>query len=112
MSVQFIKYEGSERSWEPEQYVGAVLDTFEMNGHDDSDYYAIVWDDEKQAVTTVMYDTTRFGAMGRASVDATPEVKQKAYAYATKVMSESMIKDFKIVAPGMPVRAITWGVRG
>lgn len=107
MSVQFIEYQGETRSLGPELFKGAVLDTYEMNGYDDSDWYAIVWDAEKSAVHTVMYDTTRAAAMGRATIDATPDAIEKAYDFAFKVKFESEIKDFKIVAPGKHVKSLT-----
>ena len=107
MSVQFIEYQGETRSLGPEQFKGAVLATYEANGYDDSDWYAIVWDAEKAAVRTVMYDTTRFAAMGRADVDATPDVIEKAYDFAFSIMIKSKIADFKIVAPGKHVKSLT-----
>jgi hypothetical protein len=107
MSVQFIEYQGETRSLGPELFKGAVLDTYEANGYDDSDWYAIVWDAEKETVHTVMYDTTRAAAMGRADVDATPDAIEKAYDFAFRVKFESEIKDFKIVAPGKHVKSLT-----
>ncbi len=65
---------------EPE-YIGCVLDTYERNGSYDSDWYAICWDEEKQAVVEVEYDTTRCGGCGCATVDATDEVLRKVYRW-------------------------------
>jgi hypothetical protein len=63
-------------------FVGAVLDTYERNMRDDSDFYAIVWDEEKQEVRDIEYATTRFATYNHsAHVDATDEVKVKAAAY-------------------------------
>lgn len=63
-------------------FVGAVLDTYERNMRDDSDFYAIVWDEEKQAVCDIEYATTRFPTYNHsAQVDATDDVKAKAVAY-------------------------------
>ena len=107
MSVQFIEYSGDTHTMGPELYQGAVLDTFEINGYDDSDWYAVVWDAETETVKTVQYDTTRFAAMGKAWVDATQDVINKAYDYAFKIKFEQMIKDFKIVAPGKNVKSLT-----
>lgn len=61
-------------------YEGAVLCTREENGPQDSDWYAIVWDEPKQKLLKVYYASTRFHtpAGQGASVDATPEVKAKA----------------------------------
>jgi len=50
---------------EPE-YVGCVLSTYELNGYNDSDWYAVCWDREQQKLVEVEYDTTRAGGGGRA----------------------------------------------
>lgn len=63
------------------QYEGCVLNVWEHNGYHDSDFYATVWDEEKQAVVDVEYDTTRCGGGGTAQIDATDEVLQKVYRY-------------------------------
>lgn len=61
-------------------YEGAVLDTGEMNYHDDSDFYAVVFDGE--IVKRVEYASTRGWCYpNSASVDATPEVRAAAAAY-------------------------------
>lgn len=54
-------------------FEGAVLDTYEVNGYDDSDFFAVIWDGEK--VTTKEYASTRgWTYHNGASVDATDEV--------------------------------------
>lgn len=63
------------------EYVGCVLSTYERNGMNDSDWYAICWDREKQQVVEVEYDTTRAGGGGRAEIDATPEVLREVYRW-------------------------------
>lgn len=63
------------------EYEGCVLRTYEKNGYDDSDWYAVCWDPEKKAVVDVMYDTTRAGGGGSAVVDATDDVIRQAYRY-------------------------------
>lgn len=70
-------------------YEGAVLDRWEHNGYDDSDFYAAVWDGSK--VAKVMYDTTRFGGGGNAKVDATPEVEALAREWITDRIVERHI---------------------
>lgn len=62
-------------------YEGAVLATRERNGYHDSDFYAVVWDEEAGRLTTVEYGTTRFPSCGSAEVDATDEVIEKARAW-------------------------------
>ena len=54
-------------------YVGCVLSTREKNYHDDSDFYALVWDEAAQRIRSIEYDTTRFaggGIPGTANTDA------------------------------------------
>ena len=64
-----------------ESYVGRVLETYEENGYHDSDFYAVVWDDETESIIHKQYATTRFYSNGYgAKVDATPEVIAKATA--------------------------------
>lgn len=67
------------------RYEGCVIGTYEHNGYEDSDFYAICWDDKKQAVVDVEYDTTRCGGGGYAEIDATDEVLQKVYRYYRKL---------------------------
>jgi len=63
-------------------YVGAVLDKYEENGLEDSDFHAAVWDDETQRVTTVCYASTRSWTYhNHAEVDMTPDVEAKALAW-------------------------------
>lgn len=69
---------------EPE-YVGCVLSTYERNGMNDSDWYAICWDKEKQKVVEVEYDTTRAGGGGRAEIDATEEVLREVYRWYKQI---------------------------
>lgn len=63
------------------EYAGCVLRTYEKNGYDDSDWYAVCWDQGKKAVVDVKYDTTRAGGGGYAIVDATDDVIRLAYRY-------------------------------
>jgi len=68
----------AERDWRVE-YEGCVLQTYERNGYDDSDFYAIVWDEAQSTVKHVMYATTRGWTYANgADVDATPEAIAKA----------------------------------
>ena len=63
------------------EYEGCVLDWYEHNGYDDSDWYALCWNEEKQQIDKVLYETTRCGCSGRAEIDATPDVLRKVYRY-------------------------------
>lgn len=67
-------------------YEGAVLRLRERNGYDDSDFYALVWDEEQQATREIMYATTRgWTYHNGANIDATHEVIEKAVAHMTAV---------------------------
>ena len=66
-------------------HIGVVLECREYNGRDDSDFYAIVWNDEKECTERVEYATTRgWTYPNGASVDATPEVVAKWEAWSRK----------------------------
>ncbi len=72
-------------------YEGCVLNWFERNGYNDSDWYAEVWDEDDQCVKEVEYMTTRCGSSGRAELDATGDVLRKAYRYYKAIAK----KDFE-----------------
>lgn len=60
-------------------YYGNVLATTENNGYNDSDFFAIVWDEEDQCVKSIADGTTRFAAPPKYhNADASPEVRAKA----------------------------------
>lgn len=63
------------------EYAGCVIDTYEHNGYDDSDFYAVCWDEAKGQLVEVEYDTTRCGRGGWAKIDATEEVLRKVYRF-------------------------------
>lgn len=68
---------------QPDTYVGATLATYEKNGYDDSDFYAICWNGER--LVTEEYATTRFVSQGcYAKVDSTAEVDEQVRAYLTQ----------------------------
>lgn len=66
------------------KYEGCVFHTYERNGYHDSDWYAMCWDEGKQEVVTVNYDTTRCGGGGRADIDITDENLRKVYRFYKK----------------------------
>jgi len=75
-------------------YKGFVVDTFERNGYDDSDFYAVVWDVNTKAPKEVMYGTTRgWSYPNGAAVDATPEVAEAYTQY-----KENLARQARIVA--------------
>ena len=82
-----------------ESYVGRVLETYEENGYHDSDFYAVVWDDETESIIHKQYATTRFYSNGfGAEVDATPEVIAKATAERKSRFLKSAIEADKETA--------------
>lgn len=58
-----------------------VLCDRELNGPQDSDFYAVIWDDEAAQLRTITYATTRGGGGGHCKVDAPEWVKVKAQAW-------------------------------
>jgi hypothetical protein len=80
---------------EGELYKGAVLMTRERNFYDDSDFYAVVWNAEKQALETFDYASTRYASGGSAAADATPEVVAAANAYAYKSLRKEAFAAYK-----------------
>jgi hypothetical protein len=66
-------------------FTGCVLGVTENNGYHDSDFFAIVWDEEQGCVRTIEDGTTRAYAPSKYSrADATPEVMAKARAWWSK----------------------------
>lgn len=78
-------YLSSEKS---NLYPGCVLSTYERNGYDDSDFYAVCWDNESEKVVEVLYDTTRCGGYGSATIDAGEDVLKKVYRYYKKLYTD------------------------
>ena len=76
-------YTGLENAYE-----GCVLDWWEHNGAWDSDWYAVVWDDEKQSVEIVEYMTTRGYCSGTAEIDATEDTLRKVYRHYKSIAKD------------------------
>ena len=73
-------------------HVGCVLETWERNGYDDSDFFALVWDEQNQRLETIEYGTTRGWTYANvATVDATPEVIAKAKEYKVQQLIGSFL---------------------
>jgi hypothetical protein len=87
-------------------YVGAVLAEGEHNWHNDSDFFAVVWDGE--AVKRVEYATTRFACDSYCRVDATPETIVAASAYLREVLFQAWLeadkRDARTATVGKEVR--------
>lgn len=70
-------------------FSGAVLQKYERNGYDDSDFYAIVWNGSE--IEHVEYATTRgWTYPNGAKVDATPEVLAQVETYLLKIKRHSL----------------------
>lgn len=82
-------FRGDPKNPQPGDYEvtfeGRVLGLREMNGYDDSDFYARVWDDEAGKPKEVEYATTRgWTYKNSASVDADDETLAKYAEYLTE----------------------------
>jgi len=89
-------------------YEGRVLATGEMNYHDDSDFYAVVLEDDG-TIKRVSDGTTRFAAPPTAHVDATPETIAAAEAALANYIFEDLKReaawDAEKITVGKRVRA-------
>lgn len=100
--------------WNPDteshdvSYEGAVLGTYERNGYDDSDFIAVVWDEERQAVRTVEYaSTSSWSYNNGAKEDATPAVLKKAEAWALEYAAKLVRMSHSDVTVGSQVKSLT-----
>lgn len=94
-------------------YEGAVLDVTERNGYDDSDFYAVVWDETEGRVKSVMYATTRGWTYANgAAIDATLEVQAKASAWYRAEMIAREERKIKSELAAPHVGALVRVVRG
>jgi hypothetical protein len=58
-------------------HTGLVVAVREENGYNDSDWYATVYDEEKDTFFEVLVGTTRCYFLGGHEIDASDEIKQK-----------------------------------
>lgn len=88
--------EGASNAYGPfalylwEEYKGLCLEDREMNYHDDSDFYMIVWDPETKSPRRIMFATTRgwsYPSYG-SYVDATPEVVAEYQAHCKAALAQ------------------------
>lgn len=78
-------------------YYGNVLAVTENNGYSDSDFFAIVWDDEKQCIRKISDGTTRYAAPSiYHRSDASPEVRAKAQQWLLNVYLPPFAKELLI----------------
>lgn len=83
-------------------FVGCVVNLREMNGYDDSDFYATVWDADQQRFREIEYGTTRFWTYpNHANIDGTPEVMEryKAHLEAVRQYGNESLHQIEIADP-------------
>ena len=86
--------------------VGKTLSVREMNGYDDSDFYASYWDEESQSIKEIMYATTRFWTYpANAVIDATPDIIEKAKLWELKIKRNRKAKELRLE------RKILWKIK-
>lgn len=89
-------------------YDGMVLDTFERNMYDDSDFYAIVWDEAEGKLKSVEYATTRgWTYHNRAVVDADEALREVVRAYLVERYVAILTDAHGDVATGRRVKSLT-----
>lgn len=92
------------------RYEGKVLNWYERNGHDDSDWYAEVWNDETKQIEEVLFMTTRCWCNGTAECDATDDVLREVYRrqkkYAAARYDQENILQAKKIQRGDTVRIV------
>lgn len=74
-------------------YDGLILCDRERNYHDDSDFYAIIWNPVERRCEYHEYATTRFGGGGFCQIDATDEVKAAAREYLATLLVDRFARD-------------------
>lgn len=90
-----------------QRYQGQVIREYERNGYDDSDFYAVVWDEEKQEPRHIQWGTTRAWTYACGCVvDATPEVIEKYNAWC-KRSNEAWAAYHKMEAKYIPAKGKT-----
>jgi len=93
-------------------FTGYVLGIDERNGYSDSDFFAIVWDEEQQCVRTIDDGTTRFAAPPKYhGPSATPEVWAKAAAWwaskvGPKLAKETILSQRMVIDIGSEVEVV------
>lgn len=100
-----------------ETHKGLVISLHEINGHDDSDFYAVVWNDAEGKCEQVTYGTTRAWTYPNyAVVDATPDVRAKVEALHAKQVAaaaaDAALRRYKTPDKGKQVRVIKARSRG
>lgn len=90
------------------QYFGCVIGIYERNMHDDSDFYAVVWDQEEERVKTIQYMTTRgWTYHNNATVDATMDALKAADDWTIRMLVKSATDNWSTPGIGKRVKSLT-----
>jgi hypothetical protein len=95
-----------------ESHKGLVISKGEMNGYDDSDFYAIVWNPEKKETERIVYASTRgWTYPNGAIVDASPEVLEEYSKWSAECVriEQEKVRELEAKNPikGKKVRVIS-----
>lgn len=97
-------------------YEGMVLRLGEHNWYDDSDFYAMVWDEATQSVKKITYATTRgWTYHNGAKVDASDKIRKLAVAWEAKrlftlyaeQLQAAKLEALKELVTGVEVKSLT-----
>jgi hypothetical protein len=92
-----VKKYGGDVTFAVKTFEGRVLCEYEKNGYNDSDFFAVVWNDETDSIKVIEYGSTRHGGYYGCSIDATPETIAKAKEWKANVLAaEKFEKDLLI----------------
>lgn len=95
MSIKNMRYGENGSKTVVETYQGAVFCVRERNYHDDSDFYAVVWDAAAGCLKDIEYASTRYYSYeDTANVDATPEARAAACAWWREQQRPHIVNHF------------------
>jgi hypothetical protein len=96
---------GTDNLWLYDTHIGVCIHDREHNGYDDSDFYMLVWNEEKQYAEEICFASTRGWAYPcyASKPDATKEVMDKynAWKIARNKAKEDSIKDKELHTPNV-----------
>lgn len=82
-AINLRQLEDHENLWLYDTHHGLCISEYERNGYNDSDFYMVVWNEEKQAPESLEFASTRgwsYPCYG-SKPDATPEIMAKYQAW-------------------------------
>ena len=93
-----IKKFGGEISYAVKTFEGRVLCEYEKNGYNDSDFFAVVWNDETDSLKVIEYGSTRHGGYYGCTVDATPETVAKAREFKENILARERFEKEQLMS--------------